>query len=300
MNIIDCAMMEDLLPLYVEQIVSDSSKAAIEEHIDSCQKCADVLASMKQELCIPADIDKQLIGNLKKKIGKKQIGIAIMSGLLVILIGWLSFMILNIPIPVKYSQNLFNVTENEEGSIIFNYSDKIGLSTMAGGGKEITISCWTSLWKSMTNGRITKSIIFSDSDTRVKGQKIYYKYPEDTGTKGVLIYDANNYKSQNSVENKKPLQKSLYGYGWISLILSVVGIICCLVIRKRDIHKMSLKIMLLPVCYMISSCFVLIGKGEIYDNFYFRYYSYSIWMVTLVLYLILYFILFRFRIEKRI
>ena len=36
---IDCDIIKDLLPLYVEGLVSEKSKAALEEHLEECGGC---------------------------------------------------------------------------------------------------------------------------------------------------------------------------------------------------------------------------------------------------------------------
>ena len=38
-----CSMIEDLLPLYVENLVSEDTKKEIEEHIKKCNKCSEEL-----------------------------------------------------------------------------------------------------------------------------------------------------------------------------------------------------------------------------------------------------------------
>lgn len=44
-----CSMIEDLLPLYVEDLVSSNTKKEIEDHIKKCEKCSKVLNTMRQD-----------------------------------------------------------------------------------------------------------------------------------------------------------------------------------------------------------------------------------------------------------
>ena len=47
---LDCAIVKDLLPLYVEGMVSNASKESIEEHLKSCEECEGVRRNMAYEL----------------------------------------------------------------------------------------------------------------------------------------------------------------------------------------------------------------------------------------------------------
>lgn len=44
-----CSMIEDLLPLYVEDLVSEDSKKEIEDHIKKCNECSEVLKTIQEE-----------------------------------------------------------------------------------------------------------------------------------------------------------------------------------------------------------------------------------------------------------
>ncbi len=42
---ISCEMVEDLLPLYLDDSCSKDSRIAVEEHLRACQDCSDKLSS---------------------------------------------------------------------------------------------------------------------------------------------------------------------------------------------------------------------------------------------------------------
>ena len=44
-----CSLIEDLLPLYVEDMVTETSKKEIEEHLKECDRCSEILRSIKEE-----------------------------------------------------------------------------------------------------------------------------------------------------------------------------------------------------------------------------------------------------------
>lgn len=49
----NCGVIDDLLPLYLDGVCSEESKAAIEAHLLSCEVCRDKLARMKADNVIP-------------------------------------------------------------------------------------------------------------------------------------------------------------------------------------------------------------------------------------------------------
>lgn len=50
---IDCGIMEDLLPLYVDEVCTESSRQAIEQHLTDCQNCQQKLSAMQGASLLP-------------------------------------------------------------------------------------------------------------------------------------------------------------------------------------------------------------------------------------------------------
>lgn len=46
----ECKVVEDLLPLYKDDVCSDASKKVVEEHLAECPKCSDLLKSLKDNV----------------------------------------------------------------------------------------------------------------------------------------------------------------------------------------------------------------------------------------------------------
>ncbi len=57
---ISCNIIKDLLPSYIDQICSDESRHAVDEHISTCQTCKAYLETMKKELTAEENEPKQL------------------------------------------------------------------------------------------------------------------------------------------------------------------------------------------------------------------------------------------------
>lgn len=66
---VTCDIINDLLPLYVDEICSDSTKQAVEEHIKKCEKCRETLSGMRYGEPEPIP-DKKEIAKTKKPFSK--------------------------------------------------------------------------------------------------------------------------------------------------------------------------------------------------------------------------------------
>ena len=81
---ITCEVVKDLLPLYVDDVLSSDSRALVEEHLKTCDECADLCKNMKgnDSLAITKNKnDKAAIKKIKKKIQTKRIITALVSAL---------------------------------------------------------------------------------------------------------------------------------------------------------------------------------------------------------------------------
>ena len=89
---ISCDVIEDLLPLYVDDMVSEDSRQLVEEHLKECTTCQKMMEEMKKENSLGhgkeglADAERKAIEPLKKirrKIRRKRIAAVLMAAVLV-------------------------------------------------------------------------------------------------------------------------------------------------------------------------------------------------------------------------
>ena len=53
---ISCRIIEDILPLYTDEVCSEESRALVDEHVAQCEKCRKKLGMMSDTAGIKADI----------------------------------------------------------------------------------------------------------------------------------------------------------------------------------------------------------------------------------------------------
>ncbi|SUN62481.1 membrane protein [Streptococcus dysgalactiae subsp. equisimilis] len=73
---ISCKIIEDLLPLYIDDVCSEESRRIVDEHLSECSKCSETLKQMKKENLPMENIELNLteadpIRNLSKEWHKK-------------------------------------------------------------------------------------------------------------------------------------------------------------------------------------------------------------------------------------
>ena len=89
---IECGIVKDLLPLYVEQITSEASNRIIEEHLTECEQCKTIYLEMKSpDIHIqydrkPAESFHKYVKKEKRKIELKAVAVTIAVVLLIVII----------------------------------------------------------------------------------------------------------------------------------------------------------------------------------------------------------------------
>lgn len=123
----------DLLPLYHDGVCSAESKAAVEEHLQSCKICRDALAAMDTPLsseqtasnCQEADGIRSLARKLEKS-RHRALFIGLLIGLLLCLIVfgslWLAGDVLSYPVPAEdFSYTIYQVPDEDAVLIHWEY-----------------------------------------------------------------------------------------------------------------------------------------------------------------------------------
>ena len=290
MNKVNCEIIRDVLPLYTENIASDPTKRMVEEHVASCEECRNKLDLMKKELKIPADHSTNGMIRIKKQMGKKNVQIAIFSGLIVLVMAILMIIYLNSPISLGCNKDRIAIEPNMDGSVSITLGEEVAgyrVESLDDTGSSYDITCWNTLWNQYVSNAGTRTIVIKPQNTAKEIKQIYY-YSEQTKESGdVLLYSSE--EATRQVEGMVSLPRLVLNYYFIiSMILTVIGGILCFVTRKRDKKRICLRITMIPLAYLLSSILVLRGKGDTYNS---AFYFSSILMVSIVLYGVMYFVL---------
>ncbi|WP_342532427.1 zf-HC2 domain-containing protein [Lysinibacillus sp. FSL K6-0057] len=120
-----CTIIEDFLPLYIEEVVSQDTKEMIEEHLQHCEKCQKEYETMKRNLYIPAENKAPIIQKINKKWRNKKMKISIISVLTTafILFGVYAY-VFGYETVIPYSKNLFKIEKQSDNNLVSHYYGK--------------------------------------------------------------------------------------------------------------------------------------------------------------------------------
>lgn len=125
MKEIKCTIIQDILPLYVDEVVSQDTKEMVDEHLQYCEKCQKEYDSMKQDLYIPVENKVSLFKNMNKKWRKKKMMISIVSILIttIIFLGAFSYVFYYETV-IPYSKDLIKIERQNDNQLVSKFYGK--------------------------------------------------------------------------------------------------------------------------------------------------------------------------------
>lgn len=99
MRNIHCDVIQDLLPLYADDVVSEESRDLVEQHLECCPECRQILSDIQISIPIPQHTDDTALKKIKKKQRSRGIRIALIAVVCVILL-------LAYPVSLIYSNSI--------------------------------------------------------------------------------------------------------------------------------------------------------------------------------------------------
>lgn len=88
----ECDIVKDLMPLYIDDVLSENSKMFVKDHIDSCEACRKFYEKLSSEIKIPVSRETRkndlkpmeyLKSTLSRKIIKRVLGVVLVIGFFV-------------------------------------------------------------------------------------------------------------------------------------------------------------------------------------------------------------------------
>lgn len=159
---LNCSIVDDLLPLYLEDMCSEDSKAALEEHLQECHACREKSARMRNSDSFPQTTKQEnrfpIVDYVKKvKRHRIRIGIAIalISILAVCILTLCGLTVLDMhrqanPFVFEVEEGVYTLTaadlestaEEIEQYILFTNSTQIKVTVQNEGNSRGTVMLW--------------------------------------------------------------------------------------------------------------------------------------------------------------
>ncbi|MFS0643994.1 zf-HC2 domain-containing protein [Siminovitchia sp. 179-K 8D1 HS] len=122
MKEIKCTIIQDVLPLYMDEVVSQDTKEMVDRHLKQCETCQKEYESMKRKLYIPAENKDSLFDKISKKWRKKKVMISIVSVLAtaITLLGAFAYVFYYERV-IPYSGNLIKIEMQNDHQLVSHY-----------------------------------------------------------------------------------------------------------------------------------------------------------------------------------
>ena len=122
---ITCNIIKDLLPLYAEDMVSEDSKALVDDHLCSCDSCTKELAELKKAPKVPVEVETSSLKRVEDTIRKRKLltaATAMMTLVAVLVTGTIFLMT---PVYPTARQAIEGVELREDGGLAIDYASGI-------------------------------------------------------------------------------------------------------------------------------------------------------------------------------
>lgn len=144
MKKISCNIIKDILPLYLDDVVSNDTKELVEEHLDICDSCRMEANILSQNIALPTNrniklSDAKVVKKLKSRLLRKKIIISIISVVAsaAIMTGIYAYMSLADSF-IPYDRTNIRVAE-EDGRLLASYHGNNLAGTVTIGERTVTI-----------------------------------------------------------------------------------------------------------------------------------------------------------------
>ena len=273
MSKINCEVIEDLLPLYVEELASPSSRQLVEEHLKDCESCRQKKEQMAQTMDLPKEVDTKPLQGIRKTLFRKKTTAIVLTVLGMLLFTVLSLVYLNSPITIPYETvaDTIRVEQNENGNLYLSMEDMGGEVDLEYGWDDdgtriLCINAHTTRLRQMQRTPSVERIytVSGDSDdlpkspsdgyewrdletleavddqytvsirfAKLKSVQRIYYYPSAYAGEAVCIWEDPQLQDGHPSLGMVLPRLTLNYYTVIAVCLALIGLACCVVYRKK-------------------------------------------------------------------
>ena len=255
----ECSIVQDILPLYVEEMVSDDTVSFVREHLKDCPRCRAELEKLQKpvEVQLKPDINAAPLKRLKKALLMKKLQTILCTVAILLALMLAVISLLTAPEYFEYTPDLVTVTETGVGEVTISFNSKVTnykLQHIEDPDECNTVyqlEAWTSPWDRMFKKNGAWAVTVSPEND--KPLLIYFTQIAD-GSSVNLYGEA---ASDNSGWVALPgLTLGYWLLGNIMLFI-IVAVIWFCVRKKERIRRRAEYLMLIPVACGLGHLCVL-------------------------------------------
>lgn len=263
----ECSIIQDLLPLYAENMVRSDTAAFVEAHLKGCATCRKDYEKTREPQPAQELSDAAPLLKLSRKMKVKRIQTIALTALFVIALFVSAFAVLDAPIYFPYSEGIVTSEPFGDRGMLLTFDEDVTdfsctVYADPDGGDFFycDIAAWTSLWdKWFSQRKGTLSAMVPAQNAK----PVIAVYIPNDGSENVCIakYDPNaetQIEKNVDYESTTVLPRLSLGYYLIlaAAALVVLGIAWLFTRKNAEVRVWIERIGLYPIAYIISHCIV--------------------------------------------
>lgn len=250
-----CNLIKDILPLYVEDMVSTDTREFVDEHLEHCAECHAEYESMRNSSKFVPEIDTDIapLKRIKKDLYIKRLQTIFFTAILACAAAMIIFGFLTSPKFIPYSDDLLNVIDSNNGNIIVAFDDEVTgyncIKEFNGETEVYRLNAWTTTWDLHSTKRGNQNVVIPSEDK----SKIQIYFSQNNGSGDVLIYGLNDNTQQDIVTLPRQIFLPYFVLAFLALV--ILAVLRFLLKNKQAIIVWIDRAILFPISYMAAQLF---------------------------------------------
>lgn len=256
MNRVSCDVIEDLIPLYAEDMLSEDSSKLVEEHLDACEECRKYLKELQEMKALPIETNTKPLIKFQQALQRKKWATIILTTFITLLIGTLTVIFITAPKYLPYSEEVVMVSETDSEFILVDFNEEVAgynlqsYSAESGVGSVNHLTTWTTTWHDWTTTGEMAPIVLNPRGDQVEA--VYYYQADGSGDQ--LIYGEDPHENGGVVTLPR---LSLSYFAIVAGVALLIGLAILFAVRANDIYfDRMLKIVFAPFSYLVAQLLV--------------------------------------------
>lgn len=256
MKLVSCKVIEDLLPLYVEDMLNEASNELVETHLNECRECCNYLKELQEMESPPIETETKPLKKIQNTLQKKKWTAVILSIFITLLIGALTVVYMTAPDYLPYSEEVVTINETANGYLLADFNEEVAgydlQSYTAQNGRELIyhLTTWSTTWNKLTHTQGTAPMVLNQNGEEVEA--VYYYQTNESVDQ--LIYGEEQYLNGGVVTLPR---LSLNYLSCLAFLAFLIFAGFTLAVRSNKIYfERMIKISGLPLSYLIAQLLV--------------------------------------------
>ena len=249
-----CNVIKDILPLYVEDMVSTDTEEFVNEHLEHCAECRAEFERMRNPAKFVPEIDTNIVPlkRIRQDLFIRRLQTIFFTAILACAIGAVIFGILTSPKFFPYSDNLLNVIDSPDGNIIITFDKKVtGYSSVKEFNSETEtevyrVNAWTTTWDLYLSNRGEQNIVIPSDGAA----KIQIFFTQNNGSEDVLIYGPDDNAHQDIITLPRQILLPYFAVAFFALV--ILAVLRFILKKKPEIIVWIDRAILFPISYMAA------------------------------------------------